>query len=58
MICMFKAIHYCWSTCLEINKFDLARFVTAPGLAWQVAFKKTKTKLDLLTDIDMLLMVK
>ena len=28
-----------------------------PGLAWQAALKKTKVKLDLLTDIDMLLMV-
>ena len=29
----------------------------APGLAGQVALKKTKVKLDLLTDIEMLLMV-
>ena len=29
----------------------------SPGLAWQAAFKKTKVKLDLLTDINMLLMV-
>ena len=36
---------------------DPARFLTAPGLAWQAALKKTKVKLDLLTDIDMLLMV-
>ena len=28
-----------------------------PGLAWQAALKETKVKLDLLTDIDMLLMV-
>ena len=27
------------------------------GLAWQAALKKTKVKLDLSTDIDMLLMV-
>ena len=27
-----------------------------PGLVWQAALKKTKVKLDLLTDIDMLLM--
>ena len=26
--------------------------LSAPGLAWQVAFKKIKVKLDLLTDID------
>ena len=30
---------------------------SAPGLAWQAALKKTKVKSDLLTDIDMLLMV-
>ena len=35
-----------------------ARFLAAPGLAWQAALKKTKVKLDLLTDDDMLLMVK
>ena len=34
-----------------------ARFVTAPGLALQAALKKTKVKLDLLFDVDMLLMV-
>ena len=36
---------------------DPAKFISAPGLAWQAAFKKTKERLDLLTDIDMLLMV-
>ena len=30
---------------------------SAPGLAWQAASKKTKVKLDLLTDLNMLLMV-
>ena len=34
-----------------------AKFLSAPGLARQAALKKTKVKLDLLTDIDMLLMV-
>ena len=34
-----------------------ARFPTAPGLVWEAAFKKSKIKLDLLTDVDMLLMV-
>ena len=29
----------------------------SPRLAWQATFKKTKVKLDLLTDIDILLMV-
>ena len=43
--------------CFEINELDLAYFVSASRLAWQVALEKTKVKLDLLTDIDMLLMV-
>ena len=40
--------------CFEIYEVDPAKFLSAP---WQVAFKKTKVKLDLLSDIDMLLMV-
>ena len=43
--------------CLKICQLDLACFLTAPQLAWQAASKKTKVKLDLLTDIDMLLVV-
>ena len=35
----------------------ILRNLSAPGLAWQVAIKKTKVKLELLTDTDMLLMV-
>ena len=43
--------------CLKIYQLDPAKFLSAPGLAWQAALKKTKVKLDLLTDTDMLLMV-
>ena len=43
--------------CLKIYHLDLVKFLSAPGLAWQAAFKKTEVKLELLTDIDMLLMV-
>ena len=43
--------------CLKIYHLDPVKFLSAPGLAWQAALKKTKVKLDLLTDIDMLLMV-
>ena len=32
-------------------------FFSAPGLAWKSVLKKTKVNLELLTDIDMLLMV-
>ena len=43
--------------CLEIYELYPAKFLSAPGLAWYAALKKTKVKLDFLTDIDMLLMV-
>ena len=43
--------------CLEIYKLDSAKLLSTPGLAWQATLKKTKVKLDLSTDIDMLLMV-
>ena len=43
--------------CLEICDRDPSKFLSALGLAWQAVLKKTKLKLDLLTDIDMLLMV-
>ena len=38
-------------------KLILLIFLSAPGLVWQVCFKKTEVKLDLLTDTDLLLMV-
>ena len=43
--------------CLKIYKLDLAKILSAPGLACLAALKKTKGKLDLLTDIKMLFMV-
>ena len=43
--------------CIEIYELDPAHFLSATGLAWQACLKKTKVKLELLTDIDMLLMV-
>ena len=43
--------------CLAIYELHLAKSFSAPGLAWQAVLKKTKVKLDLLTDVDMLLMV-
>ena len=38
-------------------ELDPTHFLSAPGLAWQACLKKTEIKLELLTDIDMLLMV-
>ena len=37
--------------------FRSCKIFIAPGLSWQVALKKNEVKLELLTDIDMLLMV-
>ena len=42
---------------LKIYELDLIKFISGPGLAQQAALKKTKVKLELLTDTDMLLMV-
>ena len=41
----------------KILSIRSAKFLSAPGLAWQAAFEKTEVKLELLADIDMLWMV-
>ena len=51
---MFENIR---NKCIEIYELDPVRFLSAPGLAWQACLKKTKVELELLTNIDMLLMV-
>ena len=43
--------------CINIYELDPAKFLSAPGLAWQAALEKTKVRLDLLTGIVTLLMV-
>ena len=43
--------------CIEIYELDPTHFLSAPGLAWQTCLKKTEVKLELLTDVDMLVMV-
>ena len=43
--------------CMKNYKLDPAHYYTAPGLAWDAALKITKVELELLSDIDMLLMV-
>ena len=43
--------------CLENYELDPAHYYTAPGLAWDAALKVTDVNLELLSDIDMLLMV-
>ena len=43
----------------ELDYFRLfpAYFLSLPGLAWQACLKKTEVKLELISDIDMLLMI-
>ena len=43
--------------CIEIYELDPAQLLSAPGIAWQACLKKARVNLELLTDIDMLLMV-
>ena len=43
--------------CIKVYELDPTHFLSAPGLAWQACLKKTEIKLELLTDVDMLLMV-
>ena len=43
--------------CIKNYKLDPTHYYTAPGLAWDAALKITEVELELLSDIDMLLMV-
>ena len=43
-------------TCLKHYSLDPAHFYTAPGLAWKACLRKTRVKLELLSNPDMLLM--
>ena len=43
--------------CLEIYKLDSSKIFSVAVLTWQAALKKTKVKLDFLTDIHVLLMI-
>ena len=43
--------------CIERHELDPTCFLSVPGLVYQACLKKTGIKLELLTDIDMLLMV-
>ena len=44
-------------SCIEIYGLDPSHFLSAPGLAWQACLKKANMNLELLTDVDMLLMI-
>lgn len=45
------------NSCLSAYELDCFYYFTSPGLAWQAMMKETKCELQLLTDIDMVLMV-
>ena len=42
---------------IEIYGLDPSHFLSAPGLAWQACLEKTNVNLQLLTDVDILLMI-
>ncbi|XP_065654946.1 uncharacterized protein LOC136081548 [Hydra vulgaris] len=44
--------------CMNIYKLDPAWYYTSPELAWDAALKKTKVKLELLSDYDIVLIIK
>ena len=43
--------------CIKNYNLDPAHYYTAPGLSWDAALKSTRVELELLSDMDMLLMV-
>ena len=45
------------NVCFDIYGLDPAHCLSAPGLAWQACLKKSGVKLELITDVDMLLMI-
>ena len=51
---VFESFRNIWT---ENYELDPAHYYTAPGLAWDAALKITGVELELLSDIDMLLMV-
>ena len=64
MISILKGIYYfllifrkLQKNAFKIYLLDPLRFFSAPGLEWKAALKKAEVKLELLTGIEMLLMV-
>ena len=43
--------------CIKFYGVDPVYFLSAPGLTWQACLKKTSVKLELITDVYMLLMI-
>ena len=44
--------------CIKNYNLDPAWFYTAPGLAWEAMLKITKVELELLSDVDMMFMLR
>ena len=55
LVDLFKSFR---KNCLRIYELDPAHFISTPRWAWHACLKKKKFELRLLTDIDVLLMVK
>ena len=51
---VFKTFRY---MCIKIYELESPKFLSALELVWQASLKKIKVKLELLTEMDMLLMV-
>ena len=45
------------NVCIKVYELDPVHILSAPGLAWQACLKKIEVKLQLLTDVEVLLMV-
>ena len=45
------------NVCIKVYELDPAHFSSVPALAWQAFLKKTGVNLELLSDLDMLLMI-
>ena len=45
------------NVCLNYYSLDPAHYYTSPGLSWDAALKMTKINLELITDVDMFLMI-
>ena len=43
--------------CMKIYELGPSHFLPAPGLAWKACLNKTEVELELITDLDMLLMI-
>ena len=43
--------------CIKVYELDPVHFLSAPGLAWQACLKKIAVELELITNVDILLMI-